>query len=250
MRVFPTCLCILAVLGTAACRQREEATVPVEAASARLHAQALRAAWGPSANPTIPTQPEQELSDTDRIDQDRSQQAGGQIIRNSRLVEVGQGRWALISEGVSADPRISAGSLSIHYLRRTEGGFERLAAWPQIVTGGTRGLPPNWAVRQDLTPFAVIVAESGTTAQGRSCNRGELIELTPDRPVVRVNQLKMYFEDFGAPGGTTASFSGRLVPDQVGHSFRIDYEGSQPDVTYVLQGETYKPVDPPDLPWC
>ena len=248
MKLSRALFCGLSALAVAACRQPDarppmaDPQRPTEApahtpdlAPEQLQALAFRTAWGGPPPIEIPA---------------KDEDGEGQTIQNSKLVDLGQGRWALISEGQGGEGHVSSGSLSIHYLRRTADGFERIGAWPEIGVGGTWGAPPQWEVRTDLTPSPAITAQAGGTWQGYTCTWGQLIELTPERPIVRAGQLKMNFDSSGALGDSGQSYEGRLVPGRVGQTFKLDYENSDNDVTYALAGQTYDPVNAPDLPWC
>jgi len=79
-----------------------------------------------------------------------------------------------------------------------------------------------------------------------------VIELTPDKPVVRIDQIPTSYSDGGArEEGKTKSMEGVLIPGQKGKSIRVRYTGDvDATVVYAKVGESYDPVNLPDLLSC
>ncbi len=219
--------------------QKQVEPVPMLALNEdQLTALAFRAAWdGP---PPI----------------ERDEKTGGQTerrtYRSGKLIPLHDGQFALVSEGQGGEGHVSAGSLSIHYLRRTPAGFERTGSWPSILVTGTWGSPPEWTIRNDLMPFPTLVAEGGGTWQGTTCTWAHLVELIPERPMVRVNQIGLSYGDGGArEEGAETSMEGVIMPGERGRTIRVRYTGDvDATVTYAKVGDVYDPVNLPDLPGC
>lgn len=213
-------------------------TIAEPLTSDQLTALAFRTAWGGPA----PIE--------------RSEGAGNQsdtrTYRSGRLIALDGGRYAFISEGQGGGGHVNAGSLSIHYLQRTGDRFTRIGSWPGFLVSGTFGNPPQWKIRTDLTPSPTLVAEAGGTWQGYSCGWAHVIELTPDKPIVRIDQIATSYSDSGArEEGETKSMEGVLIPGQKGRSIRVRYTGDvDAIVVYAKVGESYDPVNLLDLPSC
>lgn len=79
-----------------------------------------------------------------------------------------------------------------------------------------------------------------------------MIELTPDEPVVRIDQIPISYSDGGArEQGETKSMEGVLIPGQKGKSMRVRYTGDvDTTVVYAKAGESYDPVNLPELLSC
>ena len=224
---------------TAVDAQAPQASAPVDVADPQIKAQAFRAAWG--APPPVTYRPSK---------QDEHE---AQTYTKSTLVPVSTGLYALVSDGQGGEAHVSAGSLAIHYLKRTADGFERVGAWPAFLVSGTWGNTPRWTVREDLMPSPTLVAEAGGTWQGYSCTWAHVIELTPERPIMRIDLISTGFTDGGAriDGEKVTSVRGTILADEKGRTIRVRYTGDRKvTVTYAKVGNTYDPVDPPELPGC
>lgn len=216
------------------------ATAPptATAPSANDETAAFQAAWG-SAAPVTYRAPDAKPDDE------------AMTYSKGTLVPLGSDRFALVSEGHGGDGHVSAGALAIHYLNRTPGGFTRIGAWPDIVSGGTFGSPPQWTIRADLTPSPALVTEAGGTWQGYSCSWSDVVELTPQRPIVRADGIPVGYDDSGARETGAADMEGALTPDIKGQSFSVRYTGDRTDVVrYALSGERYQATTRPDLLTC
>ncbi len=98
--------------------------------------------------------------------------------------------------------------------------------------------------------------------QGCMVNYIDLIELTPERPVLRAKNILSSFEypDPSAPEGSTGanpeeghgSTEGKLTILVRGRSFKMTYDGDFARVvTHVRKGETYRAESPAkQLPGC
>ena len=128
--------------------------------------------------------------------------------RSGKLVPLGNARFALITGGQGSEGHVHAGSLAVHYLTRTADGFERTGSWPGLLVSGTWGAPPDWSIRTDLTPSPTLVVEAGGTWQGYTCSWAHLVELTPTRPVIRVDQISTGYGSGGALGDAGESVEG------------------------------------------
>lgn len=163
---------------------------------------------------------------------------------------LGGPRYALVSDGQGDPSHAGAGALSIHYLTRMGDEFERIGAWPDLVISGTFGTPPEWTVRSDLMPSPALVASGGGTWQGYTCSWADVVELTPERPIVRAEGLHLAFDSAGAKGDSGERYKGEIQPGQKGQTFAVRYSNLERPVTYARVGDTYDPVAMPDMPWC
>ncbi|KAK0359464.1 hypothetical protein LTR94_031197, partial [Friedmanniomyces endolithicus] len=181
-------------------------------------------------------------------------QGGDEVwtYKEGELVPLSGDRFAFISEGQGGDGHVQAGALSIHYLQRAGDSFTRIGGWPGIVVSGTWGNPPQWRVRTDLTPGPALVSEAGGTWQGYTCTWANLIELTPERPVVRIDQIPISYSDGGAKEeGESQTMQAVIIPGEKGRSLQVRYSGDVKGVvTYDKQGEVYKPAKSPELLTC
>lgn len=199
---------------------------------------AFQAAWG-SASPVTYRAPDAGTDDE------------AMTYASGTLVPLGEDRFALVSEGQGGDSHVSIGALAVHYLIRTPTGFTRTGAWPNIIDGGTFGAPPQWTVRTDLTPAPALITTAGGTWQGYSCTSSALLELTPDRPILRTSGIPVGYDDSGAKGAGAQEMEGKLTPDIKGQSFTVRYTGdSTATVHYILRGQRYEATASPDLPTC
>lgn len=249
----------MAALALAACQRPAEDKAPE--ASGPPPASAAPAAPLPAVDVDSPAQ----LALAFRAAWDRAppvkapapeESGGGDFTFSSgKLTPLGGDRYALVSNGQGEDAHVSPGAVAIHYLQRTPDGFRRLPAAPLIVDGGTFGNPPEWTLQQGLLPNPALVATSGGTWQGYTCSGASVVELTPERPVLRAGYVRLYYSDGGAAEDESKAreMEGRLLPGTPGRAFVVQYSGaSQARVTWRLAADgSYKPVDEPaDLPWC
>jgi len=217
----------------------ETVATPEPLTAERLQALAFRTAWG--APPPVK-----------RLESDEGPEEGEErTYDGGTLVRLEGDRYAFVSEGHGGEGHVNAGSLSIHYLRRTGDAFSVVGAWPAILVSGTWGNPPEWKIRTDLTPAPTLVAEAGGTWQGYSCTWAHVIELTRDRPVIRIDQIPMTYSDGGAREEKAQSMEGALIPGQKGRTIQVRYSGDvRTTVTYAKTGDVYDPVKPPKLLTC
>lgn len=205
--------------------------------SREVEAQAFEAAWG-SKTPAM-VKATVETGDE------------GFTYREGSLIHLGEDRFALVSKGHGGEAHVSSGALAIHYLIRTADGFQRAGAWPNFVMGGSFGNPPDWTLRTDLTPNPALTATGGGTWQGYSCAFTDLVELTPEKPVLRAEGVSTYYDSTGALEDAGDTVEGELAPGEKGRSFRVRYTGSKSaEVIYQRSGETYAATSQPDLPQC
>lgn len=215
-----------------------EAPASGAAATGPSETAAFQAAWG-SASPVTYRAPDAGPDDE------------AMTYSKGTLVPHSGDRFALVSEGQGGDGHVSGGALAIHYLTRTPSGFSRTGAWPNIVDGGTFGAPPEWTIRTDLTPAPALVTEAGGTWQGYSCSWSALVELTPERPILRTSAIPVAYDDSGAKGEGGEEMEGGLVPDVKGQSFSVRYTGDRSAaVRYALRGQRYEATTSPDLLTC
>ena len=246
MRRFPLALTFGVLLATSACQPSapeaptetldasETAPTP-ELSPEQANALAFRAAWD-SAAPATASDPNPE-----------SEVPGSFEFTDSTVQPLGAGLYALISTGVGDN---GAGAVAIHYLVRTPDGFRRNEVEPLFISAGSGG-EPQWTLRSDLTPVPAVLVSARSTGQGRTCQIGSLVELTPSHPVLRADEMRLRVSD--ADGAESAALEGQLAPGRVGGNFTLTFSGaSDAVVTYVLTDlGTYRPMgEPNSLPGC
>lgn len=249
----------LAVLALAACQQ------PAEEPKAGTTGAASAPAPAATPLPALDLNDPQQLTAAFRAAWDRAAPAVAPANENSgsaaftfttgKLVALGGERYAFVSDGQGDDGHASPGAVAIHYLERTAEGFRRVDAAPLIVDGGTFGNPPEWTLQPGLFAAPALIAASGGTWQGYSCSGASVVELTPARPVLRADFVRLNYSNGGAvlDGQTAEEMEGRLVPGTPGRDFTVQYTGaSTARVIWRLAADgTYKPAnEPADLPWC
>lgn len=248
----------LAVLALAACQPPAEETEAGKTAAAPAPAAA-------PALPAIDLNDPQQITSAFRAAWDRAapakapapeQSGGGDFtFTTGKLVPLTGERYAFVSDGQGGDGHVSPGAVAIHYLERTPDGFRRIDAAPLIVDGGTFGNPPEWTIQQGLLTAPALIATSGGVWQGYACSGASVVELTPERPVLRADYVRLNYSNGGAvmEGRNAEEMEGRLVPATPGREFAVQYSGaSTARVVWRLGADgTYKPTNEPrDLPWC
>lgn len=133
----------------------------------------------------------------------------------------------LIAEG-SGDPYPPAlGTLGIFYLRELPNGrFEETGRWPDAVTGGSMGNPPNWKLREDLADYPVIEASAGGVWQGYACDATSLTQLTPEGPKSLVT-FDSYYDSRSASGSNGEFYTGAIGNVVRNRSFDVRFTGSR-----------------------
>lgn len=174
------------------------------------------------------------------------------IYRPLKLLTLGD-RFVLVSGGrVSEGCHLCVGSLAIAYLRRRPGGFSADGFWPEAADGKSWGEPPDWSLRNDLFPNPSIEARGGGTQSGCTFEQADLIELTPDKPVVRARSILTGYDDSGEGDGHGRSIDGKFRALIPGTAFAADYSGAvRTSVTWRRVGEAYAATGQyPPLPSC
>ena len=180
-----------------------------------------------------------------------------------KLVKLANDAVALVSSGTVEDAgHVTSGYLAIHYLKWDGTAWVRAGAWPQFLEGGSFGSPGEVTTGRGLFVGPTVQLEGGWSGQGCSVSYIDLVELTPERPVLRAGQILSGFEfpDPAAEDGERGAnpeeghgvTEGKLAILAPGQSFRMTYDGDFPNaVTYVRSGETYRPTASTDgLPSC
>jgi hypothetical protein len=163
--------------------------------------------------------------------------------RPARLIPLTGGVLALVSDAETEPCRACFGALAVHYLRRDAGGFRVLGAWPALLNGSSFGAPPRWTRRDDLFAGPALEAVAGGAVQGCAVERVALVELTPERPLVRAEGVLTAYD------GPEGVLRGAIRPGVRGRDFLAGYPGLS--VRYALSGARYVPVGrEPRLPSC
>ena len=156
------------------------------------------------------------------------------------LVDVAPGTVALISKGKSSSDS-SAGALAIHYLKRSNGAFTLVKAWPAIGVTAPDG-QVTWAARPDLEGGPAILASHDEVGSDCKQSYGQLIALTPDKPVLRVNLLTAVHYDPGPDPDHSPPYQAKakILPGERGKSFALEYTGTwKLHVDYQRKGDIF-----------
>lgn len=215
---------------------------PLNLEDPRQLAQAFDAAWGAQrpAKATI-------SGKTD---------SGEFTFTTAKLEPVGGDRYALISSGQGQyDSHASSGALAIHYLDWTPSGFRRAVSPPLLVEDGQYGSPSEWSIRNDLLPSSALVTDSVGTAMGYVCESVIIVEFTPERPIRRVDRVRLGFSNGGAVEDPKdrQDMEAALRRGPSEYEFTVQYSGaSNARVVWRLAADgSYRPVnEPAGLPWC
>lgn len=162
--------------------------------------------------------------------------------------------WVLLSEGTGPDCHACSGWLAVHYLNRTDDGFQLVKGWNDAIPGTSFGGAPEWKMRTDLMAVPVIESEGGGTWQGYSCSIARLTELTPGGPKPIAERIPLSYSDAGAIVDETKprEVTGTIAEGQRGQSFTVHYKGTVTrDIPYVRSGATFAPGKGADeIPQC
>lgn len=211
------------------------AAAPSAAETALTTAEAFRMAFGKAA-PVARTVSRGEPGDQETL-----------TYTPAKLVPVGD-VVALVSAATNgSDCHACSGALAIHYFKR-EGSAWRLAgSWPEIVGGNGFGQPPEWRIRTDLGRPAYLVADTGWSGQGYTCGKTDLVELTPEAPLVQATAIPMHYDNAGVGTTPVVNIDGKLGRGPDG-KLRVTFTGSKTGfVDYALVGGKYTRVSPADL---
>jgi len=160
------------------------------------------------------------------------------------LIELGEIR-VLVSKGQNAaDCHLCTGALAVHYLKPDAGAWKVVAGSMEMLPGSGFGMPPEIAVRRDLGPAPVLVAEAGWTGQGYTCTTVDLVELGPEAPVVLVEDLLIHTDNRGVVGDegpveeTNATIAGSAAGEIV-----VTHKGHRNGrLTYARRGPKLMPA--------
>lgn len=212
------------------------AAAPAPAPSAPLTAaEAFRLAFGKAA-PATRTVPRGEPGNEETL-----------TYTPAKLVPVGD-VVALVSTATnSSDCHACSGALAIHYFRREGSGWKLAGSWPEILGGNGFGAPPEWRIRTDLGRPAYLVSETGWSGQGYTCASADLVELTPQAPLVQATAIPMHYDNAGVGTTPVINIDGKLDRGPDG-KLRVTFTGSKTGfVDYALVGGKFTRVSPADL---
>lgn len=151
-------------------------------------------------------------------------------IQPEILTQVGDS-WVLVS-GLSLPEafHVDIGLVAVHYLRLEQGRWRVVGAWPWFLGGNSFGDPGDFSLSQGLLPGPTLLLDTGYSGMGQSCLSTNVIELTPQRPILRASILMEYDYLPTSPGSDLqedemrTAFTGTLKPDG-GQSFLVLYRG-------------------------
>ncbi len=169
------------------------------------------------------------------------------------LIQLGE-RLALVSDGhEDNETGVAQGLVSVHYFQREGEHLKAVGAWPNLSQTGSNGRISGASLRRDILQNPVLLVRGGGMQQGCGMAFVDLIELTPQAPILRASVQTGY------------SWTGRdedgneLPPTELSSTiartakgFKVVYMGEvNRTVEYVKRGDNYVPTTPiDDLPSC
>lgn len=165
---------------------------------------------------------------------------------------IGNDIWALLSTGHQDEAgHVSTGINAIHYLRDTEGGWQRKGEWFGHGATGTFGNGATaWGFTHTLGKNPYLLTSGGGVWQGCAVGSAVVTELAPDGPVDR-GSFTDGMSSGGGTGQTEQEYEGQItaaVPDK---SFTVTYTGTRAiKQQYVLKSGKYELVGKDQIPGC
>lgn len=150
----------------------------------------------------------------------------------ARLAPLGELMVLVSTASSDHDCHACSGALAIHYFKRQNGSWVMSGAWPEILPGTGFGAPPDFTIRTDLGRPTWLQAEGGWSGQGYTCTSADLIELTPQGPVVRGENIPLHYDNAGVvddPAQAT-TVDGKLDRGPDG-KLRVTFTGSKTGFT-------------------
>lgn len=169
------------------------------------------------------------------------------------LIQLGD-RLALVSDGREDNETGAAqGLVSVHYFQREGEHLKAVGAWPNLSQTGSNGRISGASLRRDILQNPVLLVRGGGMQQGCSMDFVELIELTPQAPILRASVQTGYSwtgQDEDGNELPPTELSSTIARTSKG--FKVVYTGEvSRTVEYVKRGDKYVPTTPvDDLPGC
>jgi hypothetical protein len=169
-------------------------------------------------------------------------------LQGDGLVPI-KGGFALLVRGAEEDCHGCKGRLDIVYFDRTAHGWKARRRWTKVYEGGA------WGGNFSLEPFRLagagpaIQLSSGFMQGGRSDSYVSIVELTPARPILRLDEAPAGYENSGAAetADQACAIESRMTPLQAGQGVAIHYTGSRSHhvkvdalVRYFGKGDRWK----------
>lgn len=173
--------------------------------------------------------------------------------RPYRLVRLGTA-IVLLSKGEEISCQGCSAGFAIHYLKAGDRGLKVVGAWPDLILPAGHRAAPKVEVRDDLFDGPAIVARRSWAGQGCGVESADVIELTPDRPIVRAEGVRTWHADMDfSTDAWVHVLRGRIEPLARGRAFAVVYHGPRRlTVRYELgKGDAYQVAGPVKrLPGC
>ncbi len=159
----------------------------------------------------------------------------------SHIQDLGDGRIALISTGVSPDGcSPCARAVAITYLARTGASYRVTNQWLDLGAIGNLGEKPDARFREDLFEKPALDIEMPNENQGCNEVTGTLYELLPTGPALRAAGISTHRSNVAMGGirvGLQVDDYGDILADQKGKRFIVRYRGTYPgEVPYAPGG--------------
>lgn len=169
------------------------------------------------------------------------------------LIQLGE-RLALVSDGQEDNETGAApGLVSVHYFQREGERLKAVGAWPNLSQIGSNGRISGASLRRDILQNPVLLVRGDGMQQGCGMTFVDLIELTPQAPILRASVQTGY-------SWTGQDEDGNELPPtellstiaRTAQGFKVVYTGEvSRAVEYVKRGDKYVPTTSiDDLPRC
>ena len=176
-----------------------------------------------------------------------------EIEGQTGLIQLGE-RLALVSDGHEDNETGAAqGLVSVHYFQREGQRLQTVGSWPNLSQTGSNGRISGASLRRDLLQNPVLLVRGGGMQQGCGMAFVDLIELTPQAPILRATVQTSYSwtgQDEDGNELPPTELSSTIA--RAAKGFKVVYMGEvSRTVEYVKRGDKYVPTTPvDDLPGC
>lgn len=148
-------------------------------------------------------------------------------FRPRAVVPIRGGGFALLMAGGERDCHPCAATLAVAYFRRGGGGWRPAGQWDHVHEGGSWGEIDGLARLVLPGPDPLIGVKAGSTDLGCVTESMGVVELTPARPVERIDDASLGGGNGGAaPGpGAAVDISAVVMPLKGRPGLAIRYQG-------------------------
>jgi hypothetical protein len=168
------------------------------------------------------------------------------------FIDIAPNIVALVSKGEGSNTDYSChacdGAMTMHYLKRGPQGFVVLGHWRIDSGGANYGAVNPWTIRTDLDDSPTMLISGEYMGMGCEIKIDTLVALTPTGPEERGSFTLSSSYD-GEVAAKNYKYEGKLVPEERGKTFAVEYSGSAPRRLQFTKGtdRVFRPEHPEDL---